>query len=89
MSENRQPWPNVWSSWQSPGDPIEIAMLAWILCYSGNPEEAIPLLEKAMRLSPFYPAWFAATLGLAQMMTGDYQKAIASHEYLVDRKSML
>jgi TolB-like protein/Tfp pilus assembly protein PilF len=72
-----------------PGDASELATLGWILCYSGYPPETIPLLEKAMRLSPYYPPWFAATLGLAYMLTEDYEKAIAAHEHLVERKSML
>jgi len=73
----------------APGDAIEIGILAWVLAYSGYPEEAVPLLEKAMRLSPYYPSHFAAMLGLAHMMTGDYKQAIAAHEYLVERKSLL
>ena len=40
-----------------------------------------------MRLSPYYPTWFVATLGLAYMMTGDYPNAIAAHEELIKRKS--
>ena len=73
----------------APGDAAGIAGLAWILCYSGYPEEAIPLLQQAMRLSPYYPTWFVATLGLAYMMTGDYPNAIAAHEELIKRKSFL
>ena len=73
----------------APSDAIEIATLAWILCYSGSPEQAIPLLEQAMRLSPYYPAWFTATLGLAYFMMEDYDEAIAVHEHLIERKSML
>ena len=73
----------------APSNAVEMATLAWILCYSGYPEEAIPLLHKAIRLSPYYPAWFAATLGLAYMMTEDYDQAIAAHEHLLERKSLL
>ena len=42
-----------------------------------------------MRLSPYYPAWMVATLGLAYMMTGDYANAVAAHEELIKRKSLL
>jgi adenylate cyclase len=73
----------------APSNAIMVAGLAWVLCYGGYPEEAIPLLQQAMRLSPYYPAWMVGTLGLAYMMTGDYQKAIVANEQLVERKSLL
>jgi adenylate cyclase len=72
-----------------PSSAPAIARLAWILSYAGQPDEAIPLMQQAMRLSPYYPTWFAATLGLAYMMTGDYQNAIAAHEELIKREGML
>jgi adenylate cyclase len=73
----------------APSNAIMVAGLAWVLCYGGYPEEAIPLLQQAMRLSPYYPAWMVGTLGLAYMMTGDLQNAIGANEQLIERKSML
>ena len=37
----------------------------------------IPLLEKAKRLCPIYPAWYAETLGWAHLLKGRYADAIA------------
>ena len=48
--------------------------------YSGRPEEAIELVKKAMRLSPYYPAWYLPVLGLAYRLTGQYEEAIATME---------
>lgn len=73
----------------APGDAGILAQLAWILAYAGEPEESIQLLQQAMRLSPDYPAWYAGTLGLAYMMTGDTENAIAAHEQLIERDSAL
>ncbi len=73
----------------APSNAIMIGGLAWVLCYGGYPEEAIPLLQQAMRLSPNYPAWMVGTLGLAYMMTGDHPNAIAANEQLIERKSLL
>ena len=73
----------------APSNAIMIGGLAWVLCYGGYPEEAIPLLQQAMRLSPYYPAWMVGTLGLAFMMTRDYPKAIVANEQLIERKSLL
>ena len=72
-----------------PSDANALAEYAWILGYAGQPEAAIPILHKAMRLSPYYPAWFAATLGWAYMLTGDYENAIAAYEQVVERNSLL
>jgi len=73
----------------APGDAGALAQLAWILAYAGEPKEAIQLLRQAMRLSPNYPPWYVATLGLAYMMTGDTENAIAAHEQLIERDSVL
>lgn len=73
----------------APSNAIMIGGLAWVLCYGGYPKEAIPLLQQAMRLSPYYPAWMVGTLGLAYMMTGEYSKAIVANEQLIKRKSLL
>ncbi|MEE8608876.1 MAG: tetratricopeptide repeat protein, partial [Nitrospiraceae bacterium] len=60
----------------SPNDPRNFATLAFILNYSGQPEKAILLLEKAMRLSPYYPDWYLGELGRAYLLTGRYDEAI-------------
>jgi adenylate cyclase len=73
----------------APGDAGILAELAWILAYAGEPEEAIHVIQQAMRLSPYYPPWFTATLGLAYMMKGDTENAIAAHEQLIERDSLL
>jgi adenylate cyclase len=52
------------------------AAVAVPFMYSGRPEEAIELVKKAMRLSPYYPAWYLAVLGHAYRLTGQYEEAI-------------
>jgi adenylate cyclase len=52
------------------------AAVAASFMYSGRPEEAIELVKKAMRLSPYYPAWYLAVLGIAYRLTGQYKEAI-------------
>jgi adenylate cyclase len=52
------------------------AILAQILNYTGRPEEGIEYVQKAMRLSPIYPAWFLHRLGMAYRLTGRYDEAI-------------
>jgi adenylate cyclase len=52
------------------------ANLAMTLNYSGHPNRAIVLLNKAMRLSPYYPDWFLGELGRALYLTEQYDEAI-------------
>jgi tetratricopeptide (TPR) repeat protein len=62
----------------SPNDSSNLAGLAFILNYAGEPEKAIPLLDNAMRLSPYYPDWYLGELGRAYILTAQYQEAIAA-----------
>jgi adenylate cyclase len=57
-----------------------VATLATTLMYAGQPEEALTLIERAMRLSPKYPSWYLYTLGAAQRQLGNYDEAVNAHE---------
>jgi adenylate cyclase len=56
------------------------AAVAVPFMYSGRPEEAIEMVKNAMRLNPYYPAWYLAVLGHAYRLTGQYEEAITSLE---------
>jgi adenylate cyclase len=60
-----------------PGSPITAFQYAKTLVYGGRPDEAIPLLEKAIRLNPIAPAPFYNDLGFAYRMTGRLEEAAA------------
>jgi adenylate cyclase len=64
-----------------------VANTAVIFLYSGRPEEAIELVKKAMRLSPYYPSWYLPILGLSYRLTGQYEEAISALEGWRDRKA--
>jgi len=64
-----------------------IANTAVIFFYSGRPVEAIELVKKAMRLSPYYPSWYLPILGLSYRLTGQYEEAISALEGWRDRKA--
>ena len=61
-----------------PNSPMTNFSYAKALVYSGRPEEAIPLLEKAIRLNPMAPAPFYNHLGFAYRLTGRLEEAAAS-----------
>ncbi|MCH9052237.1 MAG: tetratricopeptide repeat protein, partial [Proteobacteria bacterium] len=61
-----------------PRDADTLAGLGDVLRWSGRAQEAIGLLETAMRLDPFYPAWYEFYLGDALFQTGRYDEAITA-----------
>ena len=52
------------------------AMMGWCLILVGRPSEAPPHLERAMRLSPSYPAWYLSQLAEAYRLTGRLSESI-------------
>ena len=55
------------------------------LNYLGKPHKAIEHFKEAMRLSPFYPAWYLYHLGLSYHLTGQHEKAIETFKKGVKR----
>jgi adenylate cyclase len=69
-------------------DPNSFAVLhnsAAALAYSGKPEEAIPLLQKAIRLNPFPPAVSFYFLSVAYSMLGRFDEAVENAKKAVER----
>jgi adenylate cyclase len=48
------------------------------LTQAGRPEEAIPLLQKVIRLNPLGPAYIYTNLGVALRMTGRFEEAVSA-----------
>jgi adenylate cyclase len=55
-----------------------MASLSEPLIYAGRVEEAIELLQRAMRLDPHHPGWFNWNLAWAQWTVGDCDTALAT-----------
>ncbi|MCP4372569.1 MAG: tetratricopeptide repeat protein, partial [Deltaproteobacteria bacterium] len=62
-----------------PNGAISHMWLGLGLNFAGRPEEAIPILKKAIRLNPIAPAQYFNAMAIAYRMVGQYDKAI---EYL-------
>ncbi|HEV8711924.1 MAG TPA: tetratricopeptide repeat protein [Candidatus Binatia bacterium] len=54
------------------------ADLGFILSFAGRPEEAISLIEKAMRLNPRYPVHYLSFLGMTYGLARRYEEALAT-----------
>ena len=59
-----------------PGNADAYANLAAILHFSGEPEQVAPLIEKAIRLNPFYPFYYTLYIGQAYLMMQRYEDAV-------------
>jgi len=59
----------------SPNHADNLANLACTYAVTDQPAEAIPLLQRAIRLSPIYPTWYLNILGFAHQRTGRYDEA--------------
>jgi adenylate cyclase len=69
----------------SPNNSKCHAYLAWALHNSGRFEEAVEVMKRAMRLSPYYPIWYLSNLGEALTMAGQYEEAISVNQQLLER----
>lgn len=63
-----------------PNDADSYVALAGALSLAGNPDEALQLMQQAMRLNPHFPPYYLYELGLAQFGIEDFQRAAASLE---------
>ncbi|MDJ0948165.1 MAG: winged helix-turn-helix domain-containing protein [Alphaproteobacteria bacterium] len=59
--------------------------LASALNYTGRAEEALRLIEKATRLSPYYPAWYLGISGVSYRVLGRFEEAIEADEKRLER----
>ena len=60
----------------SPNTAQNYSTLGFTLAFSGRHAEAITLLKKAMRLSPYYPDYMVWMLGMARTEAGQYEEAV-------------
>jgi tetratricopeptide (TPR) repeat protein len=60
-----------------PSDALNNATLGNFLAWADQPEEAILVLKNASRLSPFPTDWQLLYSGIAYMMAGRYEEALA------------
>ena len=69
----------------APNLSIAHAHLAATMFFSGRFGQAIALTEKAMRLSPYYPAFYLSPLARSYAFRGRYEEAIVTSKQLYDR----
>jgi len=65
---------------------LELTAARAFAAVSSYPWEAIVHFKNAMRLSPFYPAWYLSRLGVCYHLTGQYDKAIETLKKGIERR---
>jgi TolB-like protein/class 3 adenylate cyclase len=62
----------------NPNDADILAEMADALAYSGEPRRAVELVNRAMRLNPYYPDWYLWNLGDATFRLGEFEQTVAA-----------
>jgi tetratricopeptide (TPR) repeat protein len=70
----------------NPNHATNTALLAMILHYADRQQEAIRKFKTAMRLSPYYPAWFLEVLGFTYLDAKQPDEALVAFEKFLERK---
>ncbi|MCU9838687.1 hypothetical protein OEZ49_12985 [Ruegeria sp. WL0004] len=61
-----------------PSNSFAPAVAANVELYSNNPAAMVPLLKRAMRLCPIYPAWYLGDLAYAYLLLDRREEAISA-----------
>jgi len=69
-----------------PNSSEVLLFAASVIAWSGRPKEAIPLYHKSIRLNPFAPGQYFATLSLAYRLAGQYDEAVEQAKKAVERE---
>jgi adenylate cyclase len=70
----------------NPNHANNTALLAMILHNAGQPKEGLRKIKRAMRLSPYYAAWFLEELGFASLAADQPKEAIAAFAKFLERE---
>ncbi len=70
----------------NPNHATNTAILALILQNAGRPQEAIRMFKTAMRLSPYYPAWFLEVLGFSYLAAKQPDEALVAFGTFLERE---
>ncbi|MGH8008053.1 MAG: adenylate/guanylate cyclase domain-containing protein, partial [Candidatus Binatia bacterium] len=68
-----------------PNDASARVTLGEILSLAGRPEEALQLIDQAMRLNPHYPPSYLFALGQALYLTGQHEEAVHAFKRVLTR----
>lgn len=62
----------------SPNEANVLILSGWVLALTGRANEAIALIERAIRLNPITPNWYYGALGDALLLSGQGEEALVN-----------
>jgi adenylate cyclase len=62
------------------------AWYAFVLYFAGEPEKALSLNERALRMNPFPPSWYFVLLGYGYRLLRDYEQAIQAFKKAINKE---
>ena len=62
----------------NPNDGDAAAYRAYILSFLGRPDEAVPLIQRAIALNPYHPACYWTVLARALQGAGNHAEAVVA-----------
>ena len=68
----------------APNHAENVTLLGDALAWVGRPDEAIKMIERGMRLSPIYPAYYVVILGNCYECKGEQELAISAYRRAID-----
>ena len=69
-----------------PNSDLAHQALGLALRFGGRPMDAIPIIQKALRLNPFAPGTYRFNLGLSYLFSGQHEEAIIECKKAVERE---
>jgi tetratricopeptide (TPR) repeat protein len=64
----------------NPNDPMLLALYSVFLSYVGDFDRALPLIRKAIEISPVHPGWYYFPFFYSQYAKGDFEQALTTVE---------
>jgi adenylate cyclase len=61
----------------NPNSPYVVGVAGWHMALCGEWEQGLALLEKGMKLNPYYPSWFHLAPYMNHYQRGNYEEAFA------------
>jgi adenylate cyclase len=68
----------------SPNDANVIVLGAWVLAFNGRADEAVVLVQRAIRLDPLPPPWYYGGLGDSLLFAKRVEEAMPAHRRCVE-----
>lgn len=68
----------------SPNEANVLVLAGWVLALTGRAQDAVPLMERAIRLNPVTPNWYFGALGDSLLFANRVEEALPAQRKCVE-----